>query len=84
MQFEPSEQAKKHAAMTMVAIARDVLPADGVAEVDSMDREEVERALADELRDMKDHNPAAFEPLLRLLPAANRRYIEEVARKYSL
>jgi hypothetical protein len=70
--------------MTMVAIARDVLPADEVAEVDGMDRDEVERALADELREMKDHNPAAFDSLLRLLPAANRRYIEDVASRYSL
>lgn len=84
MQFEPSDQAKKRAAVALVAIARDVLPADEVAEVDGMDRDEVERALADELRTMKDHNPADFESFMRLLPAANRRYIEDVSRKYSL
>ncbi|HET6847482.1 MAG TPA: hypothetical protein VFH74_01395 [Gaiellales bacterium] len=84
MQFEPSEQAKRQAANLMVAIARDVLPADEVAAVDAMDRDEVDRALADQIRHMKDQQPGQFEALLEMLPAGNRAYMQDIAQRYSL
>jgi hypothetical protein len=61
-----------------------VLPPEEVAAVERMDDDEIERALADEIRKLKDRDDNAYDSLLAGLPAASRAYFERVAHRYSL